>query len=741
MCQTKVIKRIAVMLLAAILVLGSSLTTFAATVTQTNPNTKGIQLIGNTLLISEDHHKFFIWGKSLMIQCPGVTDVLPNNNTKLIDVQFDGNLYKGIEEVLIVKTQGKDDKICLEEGSMIVTGIMTPEQVQEVKNAIKKQPANLSELKAAFINECVELGNTKNYIIGKNAVINETGAKINPKSIEGTAELIGVDQAIQSSGSIPEEKKSEPTKEEKKVPTPTPTPKKCTHQYLVGDHNYVVCVKCGAANPECNGCLHVWDEYGYCQLCDHDCYHKYPTGIVGASCEICGYNPAPGPTPSPAPVCSHTYGYDDIDNDEVHECKGCFATFSHHYNTDGRCEDCGHVCTHGDATTGICAICGKALSTTICAHTSGYDLISETQHECRYCHEKFSHIWDDGWCIKCGQPCPSCSGNGKPGGCGNCGKDGSPTSCPDEANHSSLHQGVICQTCFDYVGTAPHHWTNKTGYCDECNAPCSWCSGVGAAGGCSNCGKDTNSCPDEANHALIHQGIPCLTCMAYVGTVPHTWVQDTELPYRHGCTCGTYEPHHWTNKTGYCDECNAPCPSCSGAGTAEGCGNCGKISGCSLAAGHSAIHRDKYCPECEYPGTASHLWIDAHDGTHACECGCCEYHEWLNGICTGCFAIHDCTSYSDGKCPECGKYCPDCGNDSDNIEAGSSCPTCGLQGTAEPCSHLFITLLDEIYHECTACHTPFEHRWHEGYCLDCEAACPTCGGNGAIGGCPNCHYE
>lgn len=354
--MNKKIEKIVVLMLSLALTLGATLTSFAATAKAQNPNTKGVQLTGNTLIIQEGNHNFFIWGKAVMAQCPGVTDIMPNNSNKLIDVQFNGNLYQGIEDVLIVQQSNKNDKVSLEEGSMIITGLSTPEQVLALKNAVASTPNNLAELKYAMALSDVSLSFTQNFEIGKNGAIkNENGQTVSPKAIGGTVSVMTKTQVEEA---VKEATKTEEVKKEDKEPeSKSPQHKECTHQYSDGEHTYVVCIKCGAKNPEACSENHVWNTYaGRCWTCGYYCYHK-----TGAACEICGYNPSAGPVPSSVPICSHNHVEDVSDDDEYHRCNDCRGTLHHRYNEEGQCEDCGHTCNHDGVTSGECSLCHQPI--------------------------------------------------------------------------------------------------------------------------------------------------------------------------------------------------------------------------------------------------------------------------------------------------------------------------------------------------------------------------------------------
>lgn len=206
------LKLLFAVVLSLTMVMGMCVTSFSATTVMKNPNSSGVQLIGDILIIQEDHYNFNVTGKALMLQCPGVTDILPNNGLKTVDIQFNGNMYSGITEILIVSTPGKNSKIRLDEGSMIITGVTTPEQVQKVKTAIMNQPDTLVELKRVLTGASQDLSVTKNYIVGKrNEVLNESGDRVSKKEFQGAVELIADVEVAQAIVDDPKSEVSEST--------------------------------------------------------------------------------------------------------------------------------------------------------------------------------------------------------------------------------------------------------------------------------------------------------------------------------------------------------------------------------------------------------------------------------------------------------------------------------------------------------------------------------------------------
>ena len=564
----KKLKLLLTVVLSSIMVMGMSLTAFSATVVMKNPNTSGVQLVGDTLIVQEEHHNFLVAGKALMLQCPGVTDILPNNSNNLIDVQFNGNIYQGINEVLIVSSPGKDDKVHLEEGSMIVTGVTTPEQVLEVKNAIKNQPATLAELKEAFTKESEVLGLTNNYIIGQNKLVNEFGATVNTKSISGAASLVGVSGTVgqptgSSSGSSSvenngtEEKKSEPSSAPSSSPAPTSSPEPTPSPSPVPS-------------------------------CPNEANH--PGLHAGTQCPQCSY--------------IGTAHWCITDGDDTHSCS-CGYVEPHKWGDDARCTVCGDECHEcdGRGMVGGCTRCGKVG----CKVDHNMYCAEWT---CSACGKPGTgdHYWRNGRCGNCGAPCPECGGDSDtiPTGsaCDTCYLEGTAsTECPNAANHASLHIGQNCSSC-DYVGEEPHVWvanndiTHKcsicdgdtstphdyhNGYCADCDHTCQHDGAT--EGTCPYCNQSLGtpvSC--SVDHDEHCPGWICEVCHK-PGTGEHEFEEFDEMSHRckkcenvfdhnftpydgdeenyHGCeACGARAEHDWSNCDGICRACGQLCPKC-----------------------------------------------------------------------------------------------------------------------------------------------------------------------------------
>lgn len=341
-----------------------------------------------------------------MLQCPGVTDILPNNGLKTVDIQFNGNMYSGITEILIVSTPGKNSKIRLDEGSMIITGVTTPEQVQKVKTAIMNQPDTLVELKRVLAGASQDLSVTKNYIVGKrNEVLNESGARVSKKEFQGAVELIADVEVAQAIVDDPKSEVSESTSSESAssiMPTPSAPPlppiSDCEHTsgYCQIEGNDVY--------HECNSChetfKHQYNESGVCDICHYECSHSAEFEWIDREQHRCT-------------ICNATRNHNFESDNARHFCSQCSFEESHDYRqVGGHCVICGHDCDHGGAESGTCVFCEIMLG----EHAHNIEgcciYVDKTRHKCFSCKEDLflPHEWVNGYCNICRNPCPECHG-------------------------------------------------------------------------------------------------------------------------------------------------------------------------------------------------------------------------------------------------------------------------------------------------------------------------------------------
>lgn len=215
------------MVLSLVLLLSLSVSVFAASYQKYTPiDNSDAKLDGDILTVTEDSHHFYIWGQAVMFQDAGVTVILPNNESTFVDVQFDGNLYKGISEVRVVDNPKKKGKLTLEQGSMVITGITDSSQETLVKKAVAKQPKNLQELEDALTGVSASLATTGKYLVGSGGLMSDIeGMAVSNNSIFTDMEFVGIETAlVEKEAKIRESMIPTPTPKPEPTPTPTPTP-------------------------------------------------------------------------------------------------------------------------------------------------------------------------------------------------------------------------------------------------------------------------------------------------------------------------------------------------------------------------------------------------------------------------------------------------------------------------------------------------------------------------------------
>lgn len=193
------------------------------------------------------------------------------------------------------------------------------------------------------------------------------------------------------------------------------------HDWQDGDK----CVYCEVFKCHAGEADHVWNNStGHCNKCGDECPTCQGNGETDG-CSTCGKvicpnaeNHASIHSGEECPDCDYTgnapHTYIDVDDDYSHQCSGCGNLQMHSYGDSGTCSVCEHVCQHSYGTneSGDCISCRQNLGTPVCKHLDGFTYINETQHRCDgFCHEISNHKWENGWCISCWAPCPTCNAN------------------------------------------------------------------------------------------------------------------------------------------------------------------------------------------------------------------------------------------------------------------------------------------------------------------------------------------
>ncbi len=299
---------------------------------------------------------------------------------------------------------------------------------------------------------------------------------------------------------------------------------------------------------------------------------------------------------------------------------------------------------------------------------------------------------------------------------------------------------TTCTSHEPVVETAVHHFAE--GKCSVCGATHenhTWTNGS-----CSVCGIA------HENHTWTNGS--CSVCG--IAHENHTWVNGS-------CSvCGiAHENHTWVNG------------SCSVCGVAH---NHGELS----VRTDDRFHWT-YCDACGYRGEpVAHAWAykDNGDGTHThyttcdghaeikeapeehdfengkcTDCGAVhENHVWTNGSCTVCGVAHENHAWANGNCSVCGiahenhawanGNCSVCGiaHNHDKLSCGTDernhwnyCDVCGYKSEAVAHVWAYRDNNDGTHTHFTACfgheeirEAPETHNWEKGSCTVCGAADP-----------------
>ena len=84
-------------------------------------------------VMEDGNHSVYAFGKSVVFIVGDTIEIVPNNDTKMIDVMIDGKVFKGLQRLELKTTEG--NKVVPEEGSIILE-CDSKEQAQEFKDMI-----------------------------------------------------------------------------------------------------------------------------------------------------------------------------------------------------------------------------------------------------------------------------------------------------------------------------------------------------------------------------------------------------------------------------------------------------------------------------------------------------------------------------------------------------------------------------------------------------------------------------
>lgn len=128
--MNKLAKRLVIFAAAMVMMLASSLTVFA------KENEAVPRIVDNVMYVDEGSNNVWVYGVAISIAGGNKTDIVPNNPSKKIDVMANGQLFKQLDGVVLLKDE-KKDKVFLEAGSTVIEApSITDKALVTLKKAI-----------------------------------------------------------------------------------------------------------------------------------------------------------------------------------------------------------------------------------------------------------------------------------------------------------------------------------------------------------------------------------------------------------------------------------------------------------------------------------------------------------------------------------------------------------------------------------------------------------------------------
>ena len=390
----------------------------------------------------------------------------------------------------------------------------------------------------------------------------------------------------------------------------------CKYTCLHPSYTNGVCTSCGVS------CTHDWSKRdGKCGICLMVCsnYPAAATCTTEAVCEVCGISHT-----NPNKHSSDAWKWNQTANTHQKLYTCCEAAYDEdgavaHRWSNGKCQDCGYVCTHVGGTQEwtyftpkthiqIWSCCGLPIQSTTEDHCWSNGV-------CTLCNENCEHMeYEAGVCIYCGSRC---------------------TSAPE---------GATCTTAAFCSACASRH-TNPDKHDSSCTLQWISTSATTHKQAYSGCGKVVVA---EAAHRWNMSYATCYDC-SYVcthggGKNEKIWVSGgSEGHVLLWSCCRTYAdgidyqvPHRWSD--GKCSDCGEVCRH---------------------------IWINGVCAFCEL--VCTHDWADGVCKT--CKSTCAHDYDSSTGVCRTCklACSHDKTAVDDAVAATCtatglteGKHCTVC---------------------------------------------------------------------------------
>ncbi|OMJ79471.1 hypothetical protein SteCoe_20479 [Stentor coeruleus] len=322
-----------------------------------------------------------------------------------------------------------------------------------------------------------------------------------------------------------------------------------------------------------------------------------------------------------------------------------------------------------------------------CVCPVGCKTCDEVNFKCLECNS--GYYFNAGTCVKCIEPCATCSASGCLSCLGVYNLTGSVCSCPNSCSYCDLKTWT-CSLCKD-------GYYRNAGNCLACLYPCSSCT---ASNTCTSCIvpfvlNSLNQCICPSN---------CLQCDS-TGCIK--------------CLDGFFK------SGGICIQCTSPCKNCFG--TAANCTSCLGQYALSFALTNGVNLGSCNCQACCNCDLNTFLCATAKDGYFLNNMGCspcsqpCATCRDSSLICTKCMGSLVLTGTQCNLPPGCIKFdsvlwkCTMC-NDGYLLNTDNTCTTC-----TAPCKTCISS-----YTQCTSCMGTY---YLENYLCKCPLNCAVCGTN------------
>ena len=163
-------------------------------------------------VVEGSRHSVYAFGKSVVLIVEDTIEIVPNNDTKMIDVMIDGKVFTGLGSLKMQTTE--DNKVIPEEGSIILQ-CDSQEQVQELKDKVAAGLENNTPVES--IAELVEgQENTAAFMIDESGNLVDNNGKAVTDSAAPKVEIKSISEAYEEVVEEQQEKQEEMRQQEER---------------------------------------------------------------------------------------------------------------------------------------------------------------------------------------------------------------------------------------------------------------------------------------------------------------------------------------------------------------------------------------------------------------------------------------------------------------------------------------------------------------------------------------------